>query len=47
MFDLPEHLPIDLNAEGRGPETDPAKVVRTVCWSCRPEQAWPCEAAST
>lgn len=47
MFDLPDHLPIEINADGRGPETDPEKVDRTVCWSCWPPEDWPCKAMTT
>lgn len=32
MYDLPEHLQIEVNADGQGPETDPTLVVGTVCW---------------
>lgn len=42
-LEIPRHFPIDINAEGQGPETDPDKVVRTVCWDCMPEEEWPCE----
>lgn len=42
MYDLPEHFPMPINANGQGPETDESKVVRTICWSCIPEEDWPC-----
>jgi hypothetical protein len=32
------HLEMPLNADDQGPETDPAKVVRTVCWCWRGEK---------
>lgn len=44
MFDIPEHFPIPINSEGQGPEMDSEKVVSTICWSCLPAEAWPCEA---
>lgn len=46
IADISEHCPMPINAAGQGPELDKSRVVRTICWSCRPEQDWPC-AAST
>lgn len=31
MFDLPEHLPLPVNAQGQGP-ADPDDTVAVVCW---------------
>ncbi|MBO1269902.1 hypothetical protein [Arthrobacter cavernae] len=45
LTEATEHFPIDINAFGQGPEADPALVVAKVCWSCLPEQAWPCKTA--
>lgn len=33
--DLDGHCPMPLNVEGQGPEMDPARVVRTICWCWR------------
>jgi hypothetical protein len=33
--DLDGHLEMPLNAQGRGPEMDPAKAVRIICWCWR------------
>lgn len=40
MPELPDHHPIPINAEGFGPETDSARVVKTVCWA--DDEEWPC-----
>ena len=32
MYEVPEHLPIPINSDGGGPETDPELVVDIVCW---------------
>jgi hypothetical protein len=45
MHDIPEHFPMPINSDGEGPEMDHMKVVRTICWSCLPDEEWPCEAA--
>jgi hypothetical protein len=29
------HLEMSFNADGQGPETDPARVVRITCWCWR------------
>lgn len=42
MIEMPEHLPMPINAAGQGPETDPALVVDEICWSCQPAESWPC-----
>lgn len=44
MYDTPEHFPMPIHAGGEGPEMNEALVVRTICWSCPPEEDWPCEA---
>lgn len=44
MYDVPIHFPMPINEYGGGPEMDRWKVVRTICWSCMPEEDWPCEA---
>ena len=44
MYDVPVHFLMPINDYGGGPELDPKKVVRTICWSCMPEEDWPCEA---
>lgn len=43
MFDLPDHLPMDINANGQGP-ADPDEAVATVCWTCG--TTWPCSAST-
>lgn len=41
MHNLPEHLAMPLNFDGEGPETDPRKVERVVCWCGQPGcQKW-------
>lgn len=47
MIEVPDHFPMPINAEGQGPETDPEKVVSVICWSCIPEQVWPCDKAES
>ncbi len=32
MFDIPDHFPITINADGDGPECDPTKITKIVCW---------------
>lgn len=32
MYDLPEHFPMPVNAEGNGPVTDAADIAMFVCW---------------
>lgn len=41
MFDLSDHLPMGINADGQGP-ADPDEVVDTICWTCA--TSWPCDA---
>jgi hypothetical protein len=43
MCELPEHLEVPLNRDGNGPEMDPERVVRSVCWTCM--EGWPCRAS--
>lgn len=31
MYEIPEHFPMPLNADGQGP-AEPAETVRVVCW---------------
>lgn len=42
MFDLPDHQPMGINADGLGP-ADPDEEVAVVCWTCA--EAWPCRAS--
>lgn len=35
------HLPLNINAEGNGPETNPDLVTETICWGDLEE--WPCD----
>lgn len=40
--ECPTHFPLPIRADGEGPETNPELVVRTICWSCLPDEDWPC-----
>jgi hypothetical protein len=46
MHDIPEHFPIDINADGQGPETIYPLIVDTICWGCLPPESWPCAISS-
>lgn len=44
MIEMPAHFEMPINEAGDGPEMDPDKVVAVICWSCLPDEEWPCKA---